>query len=144
NVPGFMIGTKDEKQGIIRHGAKLLVLMSEATVPKISVIVRKAYGAVLYVMTGPGFEPDCCLALRSVQIVVMGPEAAVNAVYANKIAELDEDEREQFINEKQKEYKEEIDMYRLASEMIVDDIVEPDKRREALATRFKVYNQKPI
>ncbi|HIS28532.1 MAG TPA: acyl-CoA carboxylase subunit beta [Candidatus Avamphibacillus intestinigallinarum] len=144
DVPGFMIGTKVEKQGIIRHGAKMLVSMSEATVPKISVIVRKAYGAGLYAMAGPGFEPDCCLALPSAQIAVMGPEAAVNAVYANKIAELDEDEREQFINEKQKEYKEEIDIYRLASEMIVDDIVEPDKLREALATRFKVYNQKPI
>ena len=83
-----MIGTKVEQAGIIRHGAKMISAMSEATVPKISVIVRKAYGAGLYAMAGPAFEPDCCLALPSAQIAVMGPEAAVNAVYANKITEL--------------------------------------------------------
>src|SRR5690625_3529026 len=85
DIPGFMIGTKVEQQGIIRHGAKMLAAMSEATVPKISVIVRKAYGAGLYAMAGPAFEPDCCLALPTAQIAVMGPEAAINAVYANKI-----------------------------------------------------------
>src|SRR5699024_12211809 len=93
DVPGFMIGTKVEQAGIIRHGAKMLAAMSEATVPKISVIVRKAYGAGLYAMAGPAVEPDCCIALPSAQIAVMGPEAAVNAVYANKIAELSEDEQ---------------------------------------------------
>src|SRR5699024_3082948 len=112
DVPGFMIGTKVEKQGIIRHGAKMLVSMSEATVPKISVIVRKAYGAGLYAMAGPGFEPDCCLALPSAQIAVMGPEAAVNAVYANKIASLEGEERQRFIKEKQEEYRDDIDVYR--------------------------------
>src|SRR5699024_9975038 len=93
DVPGFMIGTQVEQGGIIRHGAKMISSMAEATVPKISVIVRKAYGAGLYAMAGPAFEPDCCIALPSAQIAVMGPEAAVNAVYANKIQELTEEDR---------------------------------------------------
>ena len=86
DVPGFMVGTAVERQGIIRHGAKMITAMSEATVPKICVVVRKAYGAGLYAMAGPGFEPDATLALPTAKIAVMGAEAAVNAVYANKIA----------------------------------------------------------
>ncbi|OEH94462.1 acyl-CoA carboxylase subunit beta [Bacillus solimangrovi] len=142
DIPGFMIGTRVEKAGIIRHGAKMISAMSEATVPKISVIVRKAYGAGLYAMAGPAFEPDCCLALPSAQIAVMGPEAAVNAVYANKIAQLPEEERQSFIEEKRKEYREDIDIYRLASELIVDGIVEPNKLRSELITRFDAYSSK--
>ncbi|WP_373896118.1 acyl-CoA carboxylase subunit beta [Virgibacillus natechei] len=144
DVPGFMIGTKVERAGIIRHGAKMLATMSEATVPKISVIVRKAYGAGLYAMAGPAFEPDCCIALPSAQIAVMGPEAAVNAVYANKIAELPEEERPDFIKEKQDEYKDNIDIYRLASEMVIDAIVEPDKLRDELTRRLTIYEAKNI
>lgn len=124
DVPGFMIGTKVERAGIIRHGAKLIAAMSTATVPKISVIVRKAYGAGLYAMAGPAFEPDCCLALPTAQIAVMGPEAAVNAVYSNKIAEItDLRERTAFVQAKHQEYREHMDIYKLASEMIIDDIV---------------------
>ena len=85
DVPGFMIGSEVERGGIIRHGAKMITAVSEATVPQVSVIVRKAYGAGLYAMAGPGFGPDACLALPTARIAVMGPEAAVNAVYANKI-----------------------------------------------------------
>ncbi|WP_181348515.1 acyl-CoA carboxylase subunit beta [Thalassobacillus sp. CUG 92003] len=144
DIPGFMIGTRVEKAGIIRHGAKMLSAMSEATVPKISVIVRKAYGAGLYAMAGPAFEPDCCLALPSAQIAVMGPEAAVNAVYANRIAELSEEERPAFIKEKHEEYKENIDIYRLASEMVIDDIVQPDRLRNELSNRFEVYRSKNV
>src|SRR5919106_329764 len=95
DVPGFMIGPEVERQGIIRHGAKMVTAVSEATVPKLSVIVRKAYGAGLYAMAGPGFMPDACIALPTAKIAVMGAEAAVNAVYANKIAAIeDEAERE--------------------------------------------------
>ena len=75
-----MVGTAVEKQGIIRHGAKMISAVSEATVPKICVVVRKAYGAGLYAMAGPGFEPDATLALPTAKIAVMGAEAAVNAV----------------------------------------------------------------
>lgn len=142
DVPGFMIGTQVERQGIIRHGAKMLAMMSEATVPKISVVVRKAYGAGLYAMAGPAFEPDATLAFPNAQIAVMGPEAAINAVYANKIAELDPAERAKFIKEKQDEYRDDIDIYRLASEMVIDDIVEPDQLRKELAIRFRHYESK--
>ena len=90
-----MIGTDVERQGIIRHGAKMISAVSEATVPKISVIVRKAYGAGLYAMAGPAFEPDCCIALPTASIAVMGPEAAINAVFFNQIQAIaDEAERE--------------------------------------------------
>ncbi|PPA72147.1 acyl-CoA carboxylase subunit beta [Jeotgalibacillus proteolyticus] len=145
DVPGFMIGTKVERAGIIRHGAKLISAMSSATVPKISVVVRKAYGAGLYAMAGPAFEPDCCIALPTAQIAVMGPEAAVNAVYSNKIQAIeDPKERISFVQDKHREYKEEIDIYRLASELIVDDIVEPDLLRKDLIKRFDYYAAKKV
>ncbi|WP_019241416.1 MULTISPECIES: acyl-CoA carboxylase subunit beta [Bacillus] len=142
DIPGFMIGTKVEQAGIIRHGAKMISAMSEATVPKISVIVRKAYGAGLYAMAGPAFEPDCCIALPTAAIAVMGPEAAVNAVYANKIAELPPEERAAFIELKRAEYRQDIDIYHLASEMIVDAIVHPSNLRTELIERFKAYESK--
>ncbi|WNF24377.1 acyl-CoA carboxylase subunit beta [Mesobacillus jeotgali] len=145
DVPGFMIGTKVERAGIIRHGAKLIAAMSSATVPKISVIVRKAYGAGLYAMAGPAFEPDCCIALPTAQIAVMGPEAAVNAVYSNKINQIeDPKEKIAFVQEKHQEYKESIDIYKLASELIVDDIVAANDLRNALIDRFKLYETKEL
>ncbi|MBG9820700.1 carboxylase [Bacillus safensis] len=144
DIPGFMIGTKVEQAGIIRHGAKMISAMSEATVPKISVIVRKAYGAGLYAMAGPAFEPDCCLALPSAQIAVMGPEAAVNAVYANKIAELPAEERTAFIQEKRKEYQEDMNIYELASEMIVDGVIPFDHLRDELCHRLQAYTSKEM
>ncbi|WP_210363718.1 acyl-CoA carboxylase subunit beta [Bacillus sp. REN3] len=145
DVPGFMIGTKVERAGIIRHGAKLIAAMSSATVPKISVIVRKAYGAGLYAMAGPAFEPDCCIALPTAQIAVMGPEAAVNAVYSNKINEIsDPKEKIAFVQEKHQEYKESIDIYKLASELIVDDIVAASDLRETLIDRFRLYETKDL
>lgn len=145
DVPGFMIGTKVERQGIIRHGAKMIMAMSSATVPKLSVIVRKAYGAGLYAMAGPAFEPDICLALPTAQIAVMGPEAAVNAVYANKIEAIeDPKERRAFMLEKQAEYRKEIDVYALASELIIDDIVEPSALRDELCMRLEQFETKEM
>ena len=145
DVPGFMIGTKVERAGIIRHGAKLIAAMSSASVPKISVIVRKAYGAGLYAMAGPAFEPDFCIALPTAQIAVMGPEAAVNAVYSNKILEIENPkERLAFVQEKQKEYQEHIDIYKLASELIIDEVTAPDKLREVLINRFSLYETKQV
>ena len=144
DIPGFMIGTKVERAGIIRHGAKMISSMAEATVPKISIIVRKAYGAGLYAMAGPAFEPDCCLALPSASIAVMGPEAAVNAVYANKIAELPIEERTRFIQQKREEYREDIDIYRLASEMIIDGVIPANSLRNELQVRFEAYMSKYV
>jgi len=137
DVPGFMIGTGVERQGIIRHGAKMISAVSEATVPKISVIVRKAYGAGLYAMAGPAFEPDCCIALPSASIAVMGPQAAVNAVFYNQIQAIeDEAERERFVAAKREEYAADIDLLHLASELVVDAVVEPADLRADLIRRF--------
>src|SRR6478752_7092520 len=130
DVPGFMIGSKVEKEGIIRHGAKMITAVAEATVPKISVIVRKAYGAGLYAMCGPAFDPDACLALPSAQIAVMGPEPAVNAVFFNKIQAIDDEtERATFVAEKRAEYEADVDLVRLAAELVVDAVVEPEDLR---------------
>jgi acetyl-CoA carboxylase carboxyltransferase component len=134
-----MIGTDVEKRGIIRHGAKMISAVSEATVPTISVIVRKAYGAGLYAMAGPAFDSDSVIALPSAQIAVMGPEPAVNAVFYNKLADLPESERAARRKELEDEYREDVDLYKLASNLIVDDVVEPEDLREALIARFKAY-----
>jgi acetyl-CoA carboxylase carboxyltransferase component len=137
DVPGFMIGTAVERQGIIRHGAKMISAVSEATVPKISVIVRKAYGAGLYAMAGPAFEPDCCIALPTASIAVMGPEAAINAVFYNQIQTIeDEAEREAFVAAKRGEYAADIDILHLASEIVVDAVVDPGDLRAELIRRF--------
>src|SRR2546426_2134468 len=120
DVPGFMVGSAVERQGIIRHGAKMVTAVAEATVPKISVIVRKAYGAGLYAMSGPAFSPTATLALPSAKIAVMGPEAAVNAVYANRIATIeDPDERKRFVDERRTEYETDVDLLHLASELVI-------------------------
>ncbi len=143
DVPGFMIGTQVERQGIIRHGAKMISAVSEATVPKISVIVRKAYGAGLYAMAGPAFEPDCCIALPTASIAVMGPEAAINAVFYNQIQEIDDPaEREEFVRRKRDEYAADIDILHLASELVVDAVIEPDDLRAELIRRFALAETK--
>ena len=143
DVPGFMVGTAVEKQGIIRHGAKMITAVSEATVPKICVVVRKAYGAGLYAMAGPGFEPDATIALPTAKIAVMGAEAAVNAVYANKIAAIaDPAERDAFVADKRAEYETDIDFVRLASELVIDDIVDPSDLRSSLIARYRAAEGK--
>jgi acetyl-CoA carboxylase carboxyltransferase component len=142
DVPGFMIGTRVEKEGIIRHGAKMITAVARATVPKLSVIVRKAYGAGLYAMCGPGFEPDATLALPEAMIAVMGPEAAVNAVYARKIDKLDPEDRPEYVQKKRKEYEEDIDIYRLASELIVDEMISKRDLRKELVNRLEIYRSK--
>jgi acetyl-CoA carboxylase carboxyltransferase component len=137
DVPGFMVGSAVERAGIIRHGAKMITAVSEATVPKLSVIVRKAYGAGLYAMAGPAFEPDGCIALPSAQIAVMGPEAAVNAVYANRIAAIEDPaERAAFVAERRAEYEADVDLLRLASDLVVDAVVEPESLRHELVARL--------
>ncbi|HEV2377165.1 MAG TPA: acyl-CoA carboxylase subunit beta [Streptosporangiaceae bacterium] len=137
DVPGFMVGTAVERQGIIRHGAKMISAVSEATVPKISVVVRKAYGAGLYAMAGPGFEPDATIALPTAKIAVMGADAAVNAVYFNKLAAMtDPAERGAEERRLREDYDHDIDILRLASELVVDDVVEPGGLRGELIRRF--------
>src|SRR5262249_14210490 len=121
DVPGFMIGSQVERQGIIRHGAKMITAVAEATVPKFSVIVRKAYGAGLYAMCGPAFDPDACIALPTAQIAVMGPDPAVNAVFYNRIQAIEDPaERAAFVAERRREYVEDVDLVHLAAELVVD------------------------
>ena len=143
DVPGFMIGTKVEREGIIRHGAKMISAVSEANVPKLSVIVRKAYGAGLYAMAGPAFDPDCCLALPTASIAVMGPEAAINAVYYNQLQAIaDEEERLARTEELREGYAEDIDILHLASELVVDAVIQPEGMRGELIRRFALAGGK--
>jgi len=142
DVAGFMVGSKVEREGIIRHGAKMVFATSQAIVPKISVIVRKCYGAGLYAMCGPAFEPDATLALPQGQIAIMGPEPAVNAVYYNKIMELPESERAAYVKAKRDEYAQDVDVYKLASEMLIDDIVPGASLRAELVKRLAYAESK--
>lgn len=137
DVPGFMIGTVVEKQGIIRAGAKMIAAVSQATVPKLSVIVRKAYGAGLYAMGGPAFAPDATIALPTASIAVMGPNAAVNAVFFNKIQAVAEGpERDALVAKLRAEYRSDIDLVKIASELVVDAVVPPERLRREIIERF--------
>jgi acetyl-CoA carboxylase carboxyltransferase component len=145
DVPGFMIGTKVEREGIIRHGAKMISAVSAATVPKICVVVRKAYGAGLYAFCGPAFEPDATLALPQAMIAVMGPEAAVNAVFYNKIQEIPAGpERDAHVAKLQAEYREDIDLEKLASELHVDAVITGAELRSELSRRYAFAERKVV
>lgn len=115
--------------------------VASATVPQFCVVVRKAYGAGLYAMGGPGFAPDATIALPTARIAVMGPEAAVNAVYANKIAQVEADEgeaaRDAFIAARRAEYEEDVDLERLAADLVLDQVIEPEELRGELLARLR-------
>ena len=133
DVPGFIVGTEVEKQGIIRHGAKMLYAVSEATVPKVTVVLRKAYGAGYYVMNGRGYEPDGLFAWPSAEISVMGPEGAVDIIFPKQIAAADDPKaaRAQYVDM----VRQTIDPYIAASWAMVDDIIDPaDTRRVIIET----------
>ncbi|GAA4398266.1 acyl-CoA carboxylase subunit beta [Fodinibacter luteus] len=141
DVPGFMIGSEVERGGIIRHGAKMVSAVASATVPQFCVVVRKAYGAGLYAMGGPGFGPDATIALPTARIAVMGPEAAVNAVYANKIAEVEATQgtaaRDAFVAARRAEYEQDVDLERLAADLVLDEVVEAEDLRAELLRRLR-------
>lgn len=137
DVPGFMVGVTIERQGIIRHGAKMVTAMASAEVPKFSVILRKANAAGFYAMCAPGFEPRATIALPTANIGPMAPEASVNAVYANKIADIEDPiEREAFISARTAEHAAEFDLVRLGSALIVDAVVQPNDLRSELVERL--------
>lgn len=137
DVPGFMIGADVERQGIIRHGAKMIAAMSSAEVPRICVVLRKAYAAGYYAMSCPGFEPRATIALPSARIAAMGADAAVRAVYANRIAAIEDDaERRRFVQERRAEYEETLGLLRYASDLFVDAVVAPDELRGELVERL--------
>jgi methylmalonyl-CoA decarboxylase subunit alpha len=144
DISGYMIGSQVEKQGIIRHGAKMLYAVGESKVPRITVIVRKAYGGGYLAMSGSPMQPDAVIALPTAKPALMGPEAAINAIYYNKIMELPEEERPAYIAQKRKEYEEGIDPYAVASEFFIEAIVPGFELRDDLIKRFEAYSLKDV
>ncbi|AEA27411.1 acyl-CoA carboxylase subunit beta [Pseudonocardia benzenivorans] len=137
DVPGFMVGVAVERQGIIRHGAKMLVAMASAEVPRFTVVLRKAYAAGYYAMCAPGFEPRATLALPTATIGTMAPEASANAMYANRIAQIeDPGERAAFVARRVAEQEAEVNLLRMGSDLVVDAVVEPGDMRAELVARL--------
>lgn len=140
DTPGFMAGSQVEKDAILEKGKKMIYATSSATVPKQTVVTRKAYGAGIYAMGGPAYDPESVIGLPSGEIGIMGPEAAINAVYARKLAAIDDpEERAETEVRLREEYREDIDIHRMASEVVIDEIVPPSTLREELAARFAFY-----
>jgi acetyl-CoA carboxylase carboxyltransferase component len=138
DVPGFMVGVAVERQGIIRHGAKMITAMSSAEVPKFTVVLRKAYAAGFYAMCAPGFGPRATLALPTATIGTMSAEASVNAVYANKIAQIEDPaERAAFIAARQAEQEEDFTLLKMGGELVVDAVVEPAQLRAEMVRRLR-------
>jgi acetyl-CoA carboxylase carboxyltransferase component len=142
DVPGFMVGTKVEQAGIIRHGAKMLYAVSRATVPKVTVIVRKAYGAGYYVMCGKAYEPDLIVAWPSAEISVMGPEGAVNIIFRKQIeASADPDAaRAEMIEGIRKT----IDPYIAAGNAMIDDVIDPRETRPTVIRALEMAQTKRV
>jgi acetyl-CoA carboxylase carboxyltransferase component len=139
DISGFMIGTQVERQGIIRHGAKMLFAVAEATVPRICLVVRKAYGGGYLAMSGAPMNPDAVLALPTAKPALMGPAPAINAIYYNQIMELPPVERPAFIQQKRDEYEDNIDPYAMASEFFFEAVIPATQLRQELIDRFSAY-----
>jgi acetyl-CoA carboxylase carboxyltransferase component len=142
DVPGFMVGTKVEQAGIIRHGAKMLYAVSRATVPKVTVVVRKAYGAGYYVMCGKAYEPDLIVAWPSAEISVMGPEGAVNIIFRKQIEASEDPDatRAEMIAGIQKI----IDPYIAAGNAMIDDIIDPRETRPTVIRALEMAATKRV
>src|SRR3954468_23852048 len=142
DVPGFMVGTKVEQAGIIRHGAKMLYAVSRATVPKITVVVRKAYGAGYYVMCGKAYEPDTIVAWPSAEISVMGPEGAVNIIFRKQIeaAEDPDATRAEMIEG----IRRSIGPYIAAANALIDDIIDPRETRPVVIRALEMAATKRV
>jgi acetyl-CoA carboxylase carboxyltransferase component len=142
DVPGFMVGTKVEQAGIIRHGAKMLYAVSRATVPKITVVIRKAYGAGYYVMNGRAYEPDLIVAWPSAEISVMGPEGAVNIIFRKQIEAADDPDatRAEMIEG----IRRTIDPYIAAGNALIDDIIDPRETRPTVIRALEMAETKRV
>jgi acetyl-CoA carboxylase carboxyltransferase component len=142
DVPGFMVGTKVEAAGIIRHGAKMLYAVANATVPKITVVIRKAYGAGYYVMNGRAYEPDLIVAWPSAEISVMGPEGAVNIIFRKQIEAADDPDatRAEMIDG----IRRTIDPYIAAGNAMVDDIIDPRETRPVVCRALEMAATKRV
>lgn len=140
DISGYMIGSSAEKAGIIRHGAKLLSAVCESTVPRISVVVRKAYGGGYVAMSGASTLPDALIALPTGMPALVGPEAAVNALFAKQLEEMPEADRAEFTKQKREEYAKDIDVMGMAADRFhVEAVVQPERLRDELIERFNIY-----
>jgi acetyl-CoA carboxylase carboxyltransferase component len=142
DVPGFMVGSKVEHAGIIRHGAKMLYAVSRATVPKVTVVVRKAYGAGYYVMCGKAYEPDLIVAWPTAEISVMGPEGAVNIIGRSAIEASDDPEKTRAAM--LAEVKKNIDPYIAAGNAVIDDVIDPRETRPTIINGLRMARNKRI
>ena len=142
DVPGFMVGSKVEKQGIIRHGAKMLYAVSEATVPKVTVVVRKAYGAGYFVMCGKAYEPDLIVAWPTAEISVMGPEGGTNIIFRKEIAAAVDPDEERA--RKVEEFRQLINPYIAAGGALIDDVIDPRETRPVLIRALDMAATKKV
>lgn len=142
DVPGFMVGSKVEREGIIRHGAKMLYAVAEATVPKVTVIVRKAYGAGYYVMCGRAYEPDLIVAWPTAEISVMGPDGAVNIISRKQVAAAAEPEAER--RRLVEEFRRVINPYVAAGHAHIDDVIDPRETRPVVIRALEATRGKRV
>jgi methylmalonyl-CoA decarboxylase subunit alpha len=142
DVPGFMVGTKVEAAGIIRHGAKMLYATANATVPKITVVLRKAYGAGYYVMCGRAYEPDLIVAWPSAEISVMGAEGAVEIIFRKQVQEADDPaaKRQELIEN----FRKIIDVYVAAGNDMIDDVIDPRETRATICRGLEMAAGKKV
>ncbi|MGO4806075.1 acyl-CoA carboxylase subunit beta [Arthrobacter sp. 2MCAF15] len=145
DIAGYMIGSAVERQGIIRHGAKMIFAVSECRVPRITVLVRKAYGGGYLAMSGAPMNPDAVIALPTARPALMGPDAAVNGIYYNQIHEIEDPaERKAFILAKQAEYAEGIDVFKIANANAVEAVVPANELRADLTRRLGLYSKRKM
>jgi len=142
DTPGFMVGSEVERQGILQRGRKFIYATSNAQVPKLCVITRKAYGAGIYAMCGPAFGADATLALPSAEISVMGPQAAVHALFGDQLADMDGDQREAFVESAREQFEEYVDLQAQAARMQVDELLPAGDLRDQLAARLRTFRGK--
>ena len=144
DCPGFLVGSAVEKQGIIRHGAKMLYAVAEATVPKVTLVLRKGYGAGYYVMNGRAYEPDYIAAWPTAEISVMGPEGAVNIIFRKQIEAMPEEERNDARNNMVAAIREQISPYIAAGWSFIDDLIDPADTRQIVIRAFEQSSTKTV
>ena len=142
DVPGFMVGAKVERAGIIRHGAKMLHAVAAATVPKVTVVLRKAYGAGYYVMCGRAYEPDLIVAWPTAEISVMGPEGAVEIVFRKQVEEAEDPVAKKA--ELIEAYRGLIDVYVAARNGMIDDVIDPRETRPTIIRALQLAEGKRV
>jgi acetyl-CoA carboxylase carboxyltransferase component len=142
DVPGFIVGSQVEKEGIIRHGAKMLYATAEATVPKVTVIMRKAYGAGYYVMCGKAYQPDVVVAWPFAEISVMGPDGAVNIIFNKQIEASDnpQETRRELIES----IRAQINPYLAAGWAMIDDVIDPSETRRVIIRGIEQARTKKV